>query len=52
MNEDCVDLALRLIEVARGYVGTPFHHAGRLPGVGLDCIGVPVCAATRMWLRR
>ena len=33
------------IVAARGYVGTPFHHGGRLPGVGLDCIGVAVCAA-------
>lgn len=34
-----------LIAAARGFCGTPFHHAGRLPGVGLDCIGVIVCAA-------
>lgn len=33
------------ISAARGYVKTPFHHGGRLPGVGLDCIGVIVCAA-------
>lgn len=33
------------VAVARSYVGTPFHHGGRLPGVGLDCIGVPACAA-------
>lgn len=32
------------VAVARSYVGTPFHHEGRLPGVGLDCIGSPVCA--------
>ena len=36
---------MQLVDVARTYVDTPFHHAGRLPGVGLDCIGVPVCAA-------
>jgi len=35
----------KFIEVARSYVGTPFLHQGRLPGVGLDCIGVIVCAA-------
>lgn len=33
------------ILAARGYVGTKFHHGGRLPGVGLDCIGVLICAA-------
>ena len=37
--------AAHIIEAARSYVGTPFHHGGRLPGVGLDCIGVIVCAA-------
>lgn len=26
-------------------VGTPWHHQGRLPGVGLDCVGVAVAAA-------
>lgn len=27
------------------YVDTPFHHQGRLPGVGLDCPGPGICAA-------
>jgi len=30
---------------ALALVGTPFHAQGRLPGVGLDCIGVAVCVA-------
>lgn len=34
-----------VIATARGFVGTPFHHGGRLPGVGMDCIGVIACAA-------
>lgn len=38
----------RLVEIARGYLGTPFHHQGRLPGVGLDCAGVVVCAAREL----
>lgn len=29
---------------ALGFVGTPFRHQGRLPGVGLDCLGVVVFA--------
>lgn len=33
------------ITAARSYIGTPFQHQGRLPGVGLDCAGVIVCAA-------
>jgi len=28
----------------RSFVGTPFVHRGRSPGVGLDCAGVVVCA--------
>lgn len=34
----------KLIEVARSYLGTPFHHQGRLPGIGLDCAGLVICA--------
>lgn len=30
---------------ALAMVGTPFHAQGRLPSVGLDCIGVVVCLA-------
>jgi cell wall-associated NlpC family hydrolase len=26
-------------------VGTPFHHQGRAPGVGLDCPAPMICAA-------
>lgn len=32
------------IRVAKSYLGTQFIHQGRLPGVGLDCAGVVVCA--------
>ena len=31
-------------------VGTPFHHQGRVPGEGLDCVGLAVCAAERLGL--
>lgn len=30
---------------ALALVGTPFHANQRLPGVGMDCIGVAVCVA-------
>lgn len=33
-----------MIAAARACLGTPFHHQGRLPGVGLDCIGLIVVA--------
>ena len=29
-----------LVSLARSYIGTPWHHAGRLRGVGVDCIGL------------
>ncbi len=36
--------------VARGFLGTPFRHQGRVPGRGLDCAGVIVCAARALGL--
>ena len=35
----------KFIEVCESYEGTPFHHQGRVPHVGLDCVGLPICAA-------
>jgi len=32
----------RFIGAARSCLGTPFHHQGRAPGLGLDCIGLVV----------
>ncbi len=29
-----------LVAVARGWVGTPFHHQAAVKGVGCDCIGL------------
>jgi cell wall-associated NlpC family hydrolase len=34
----------KLVEAARGMIGTPFKHQGRLPGVGVDCAGLVICA--------
>jgi cell wall-associated NlpC family hydrolase len=31
-----------IVAEARRLVGTPYHHQGRLPGVGIDCAGVLV----------
>lgn len=38
-------IGYRIASAARSYVGTPFVHHGRRPGVGLDCAGVAFCAA-------
>ena len=35
----------QLTAAALSLLDTPFHAQGRLPGVGLDCIGVIVCVA-------
>ena len=35
-----------VVTAARSLVGTPFHHAGRLPGIGIDCIGVAAVTGT------
>ena len=32
----------KIINEARTYLGTPFHHQGRLKGIGIDCIGLIV----------
>ncbi len=39
MNRDYI------VNLARGFVDTPYHHHGRLPGEGLDCAGVLVAVA-------
>jgi cell wall-associated NlpC family hydrolase len=33
-----------IVEAARSLVGTPFVHAGRAPGAGIDCGGVVILA--------
>ena len=38
-------LAQSFADEAASYAGTHYQHQGRLPGVGLDCAGVAVCAA-------
>ena len=37
-----------IVAEARSMIGTPWHHQGRLPGVGLDCIGLVVCVLDRL----
>ena len=38
---------LEICKELMSYIGTPYHHQARLPGVGLDCAGVPVCIAKK-----
>lgn len=37
--------AAAFIAAARSMLGTPYRHQGRLPGVALDCVGLPFAAA-------
>ncbi len=39
-----------VVAAARSLLGTPFHHQGRLPGVGVDCAGVPIVVARQLGL--
>jgi cell wall-associated NlpC family hydrolase len=39
-----------IVAKVREYIGTPWHHAARLPGVGLDCAGIIVCAMRELGL--
>lgn len=34
-----------IVKEARKHLGTPFHHQGRMEGVGIDCIGLLVLVA-------
>lgn len=40
-----------IIEAVRGCIGTPFRPQGRMPGLGLDCIGVAEVAARAAGIR-
>jgi cell wall-associated NlpC family hydrolase len=39
-----------VVRVARSYLDTPYHHLGRLPGIGLDCAGVLICTGRELGL--
>lgn len=40
-----------IVRAAMSLLGTPFVHQGRMPGAGLDCIGVVVATAQLAGLR-
>ena len=37
---DAAEHGLRVVAVARGFIGTPYRHQGSLKGVGCDCLGL------------
>lgn len=38
----------QIVDCARTYLGTPYHHQGRLKGVGCDCIGLAIAVAAEL----
>lgn len=38
-------MSAAILDAARTYIGTPFHHQQRAKGYGVDCVGLIVCAA-------
>ena len=45
MSQDNMPSRLELIEYAKTLIDTPYIHQGRLPHVGLDCLGVVLAIA-------
>lgn len=36
------------VSLVESYIGTPVVHRGRVPHVGLDCVGLPIAACRAM----
>lgn len=39
-----------VVQAARGWLGTPYHHQARLQGVGVDCVGLVIGVARELGL--
>lgn len=40
-----------VVKIAKTYVGTPFHHLGRVKGHGIDCVGIILCVAKELGIK-
>lgn len=40
----------QVVQAARGWLDTPFHHQARVKGVGVDCVGLIICVARELGL--
>ena len=40
----------KIVEAARAWLDTPFHHQARLKGVGVDCVGLVIGVARELAL--
>jgi NlpC/P60 family putative phage cell wall peptidase len=34
---------VQIVDAARDWIGTPWHHDARMKGAGVDCVGLPIC---------
>lgn len=41
---------LDVVRVAQEWIGTPFHHCGRVKGLGVDCAGLLIGVARELGL--
>ncbi len=39
-----------VVDAARSWLGTPFHHQGRTRGIGVDCVGLTIGIASELGL--
>ena len=39
-----------IVDAARTWIGTPFHHQARLKGTGVDCVGLVIGVAKELSL--
>lgn len=39
-NDVVLSTAERVVSIARGWIGTPYHHQASVKGVGCDCLGL------------
>lgn len=39
-----------IVNKAREFLGTPYHHQGRVKGAGIDCAGLVICVAHELGL--
>lgn len=39
-----------IVDTAREWLDTPFHHQARLKGIGVDCVGLVICVSKELGL--
>jgi len=42
---------MQIVDAARSWIGTPFHHQGRIKTVGVDCLRLLIGVALELYLR-